>query len=122
MLNRPGVAMAVDVTRASRVAESNAMQQAISRRRSRILEKRPISIMFRRVSRVSPALSERRLPELPVEAVGGADERQVRERLGEVAERLAGQADLLRVKAQVVGVGQHLLEDEPGLVQPSGAG
>jgi hypothetical protein len=38
-----------------------------------------------------------RLPEFPVQAVGRADQRQVRERLGEVAERLAGQADLLRV-------------------------
>jgi hypothetical protein len=41
----------------------------------------------------------RRSPELLVEAVGRADEGQVRERLREVAESFAGQADLLRIEA-----------------------
>jgi len=38
----------------------------------------------------------------------GADQRQVAEGLREVAELLAGAADLLRLQAQVVGVGGHL--------------
>jgi hypothetical protein len=50
-----------------------------------------------------------------VEVIGGADERKVGERLGEVSLLLAGAADLLRVEAEVVGVGEHLLEREPCL-------
>src|SRR5215217_4953841 len=60
-----------------------------------------------------PPLSER-----PAEVVGGADERQVREGLREVAQGLAAGSDLLRVEAEVVGVAEHLLEDEPGFFQP----
>ena len=40
----------------------------------------------------------------------GADQRQVRERLREVARRLARGPDLLGVQADVVRVCQHLLE------------
>src|SRR5947208_6337100 len=52
-----------------------------------------------------------RLPiERLVEGDGGVDHREVRERLREVADLLAGHGDLLGVQAHVVGVGEHLLE------------
>jgi hypothetical protein len=35
---------------------------------------------------------------------------------------LSGAADLLGIQAQVVGVGEHLLERQPRLVQAPGAG
>src|SRR5215471_2064065 len=60
--------------------------------------------------------------ELVVEVDRGADQGQVAERLREVAKLLPGGADLLRIQAQVVGVGEHLFEDQPGLLQPPGAG
>src|SRR3712207_1249902 len=59
------------------------------------------------------------LPERPVEVEGGADERQVREGLREVAQSLAAGTDLLGVEPEVVGVAEHLLEDEPGFFEPS---
>jgi hypothetical protein len=46
----------------------------------------------------------------------------VREGLGEVAELLARRADLLRVQPDVVGVGEHLLEGQPRLVESPGPG
>ena len=52
-----------------------------------------------------------------VQGEGGVDQREVGEGLGEVAKLLAGQADLLGIEPEVVGVGEHLLEDEHGLVQ-----
>ena len=51
-----------------------------------------------------------------VEVVCGADERQVREGLGEVAEVLRLWAQLLTVQSQVVGVAKHLLEEEARLL------
>ena len=54
--------------------------------------------------------------ESAVEIEGGADERQVRERLGEVAEVLRLGTELLAVQAQVTGVAEHLLEEEPRLL------
>src|SRR5215213_107557 len=53
------------------------------------------------------------LPERPVEVEGGADEGQVGEGLREVAQGLAAGTDLLGVEPEVVGVAEHLLEDEP---------
>src|SRR5262249_30189190 len=41
---------------------------------------------------------------------------------GEVAPLLSGAADLLGIQAHVVGVGEHLLERQPRLVQAPGAG
>jgi hypothetical protein len=52
------------------------------------------------------------LPERPIEVEGGAYECQVREGLGEVAQRLAAGSDLLGVEPEVVGVAEHLLEDK----------
>jgi hypothetical protein len=49
---------------------------------------------------ISPCL----LAELPVEGVSSTDQREVREGPGEVAEKLAGGADLFGVEAEVVGV------------------
>src|SRR5262245_61930403 len=60
--------------------------------------------------------------ELVVEVDRGGDQGQVAERLREVAQLLPGAADLLGVQAQVVGVGEHLLEDQPRLIQPPRAG
>src|SRR5438105_3686127 len=62
------------------------------------------------------------LVELAVEVDGGADQRQMAEGLREVAELLTGAADLLGEQAQVVGVGLHLLERKPGVVEPPGPG
>src|SRR3712207_111529 len=61
------------------------------------------------------------LPERPVEVEGGADEGQVGEGLREVAQRLAAGTDLLGVEPEVVGVAEHLLEDEPGFFEPTRA-
>src|SRR4051812_16163441 len=61
------------------------------------------------------------LPERPVEVEGSADQGQVGEGLREVAQRLAGRTDLLGVEPEVVGVAEHLLEDEAGIFEPSGA-
>src|SRR5215207_1985508 len=52
-----------------------------------------------------------------VEADGGVDQREVGERLGEVADPLAGGVDLLGIEAEVVCIGQHLRERQPGVVQ-----
>src|SRR5437762_6585654 len=52
-----------------------------------------------------------------VEIEGGADQRQVRERLREVAEVLCLGAELFAVQPEVIGVAEHLLEDEARLVQ-----
>src|SRR5262245_24173499 len=57
-----------------------------------------------------------------VEIEGGADEGEVRERLWEVAEVLRLKAELLAVQPEVIGVAQHLLEEEPRLVQVAHAG
>jgi hypothetical protein len=37
---------------------------------------------------------------------------------GEVPDLLAGQGDLLGEQADVVGIGEHLLERQPGVVEP----
>src|SRR5262245_30274255 len=63
-----------------------------------------------------------RSPELAVEVVGGADKCQVGEGLREVAELFAGRPDLFGVEPDVVRVAEHLLEGQPRLVEPSGAG
>src|SRR5438552_4992844 len=54
--------------------------------------------------------------ELAIQVHGRADQCEVRERLREVAEQLAGCADLLAVEPDVVGVGEHLLEGQTRLV------
>src|SRR5262249_52224070 len=51
------------------------------------------------------------------EIEGGADQCQVRERLREVAEVLRLRAQLLAIQPEVVGVAEHLLEEEPRLLQ-----
>jgi len=60
--------------------------------------------------------------ELLIEVDRGGNQRQVRECLGEVAEQLAARADLLGVEAEVVGVGEPLLEGELGFIESTGAG
>src|SRR5215471_17406772 len=75
---------------------------------------------------VGPGPQEARCPrsvvELVVEVDRCVDQRQVAERLREVAELLARRPDLLREQAQVVGVREHLLEDQAGFLQAAGAG
>ena len=53
----------------------------------------------------------------PVEVEGSADETQVREHLGEIAEGLTAPPCFLSVQPKMVGVAEHLLEDQTGLVQ-----
>src|SRR6266705_1349078 len=60
--------------------------------------------------------------ELVVQVDGGVDQRQVAERLGEVAKLFAGDPDLLGVQAEVVAVRLHLVEDELGVIKPARAG
>jgi|SRR5262245_45801143 len=60
--------------------------------------------------------------EAAVEIEGGADEGQVREGLKEVAEVLRLKPELLAVQPQVISVAEHLLEEEPRLVQVAHAG
>src|SRR6201984_563412 len=50
-----------------------------------------------------------------VQVVRGADQPDVSKCLWEVSQRFATRTGLLGVQAEVVGVGQHLLEDEAGL-------
>ncbi len=52
-----------------------------------------------------------------VEVDGGADEAQVGQRLREITQSLAGGPDFLGVEAEVVGVGEQLLEGEAGVVE-----
>src|SRR5262249_19967199 len=52
-----------------------------------------------------------------VQIEGGTDEGQVRERLREVAQVLRLKAELLTVQPQVIRVAEHLLEEEPCLLQ-----
>src|SRR5215469_18467284 len=54
-----------------------------------------------------------------VEEVTGPDQREVRKGLRKVPQRLAGRSDLLCVQAEMVGVGQHLLEILSGFLDPS---
>src|SRR4029453_13126082 len=77
-------------------------------------------LRFRRLNAMAGLLSPP--VERAVEGDGGVDQRQMREGLGEVAQLLPGLADLLGVQAQVVGVGEHLLEGQPGQFQAAGAG
>src|SRR6185437_4764823 len=57
--------------------------------------------------------------ELVIQVQRGIDQRQMGEGLREVPLLLAGQADLLREQAQVVGIGRHLLESETRLFEPT---
>src|ERR1700751_418578 len=50
-----------------------------------------------------------------VQVERGADQPDVSECLREVAQRCTTRTRLLSVQAEVVGVGQHLLEDKAGL-------
>src|SRR5262249_34498129 len=56
-----------------------------------------------------------------VQVKRGADQSHVRERLREVAQRLAGPSCLLGVQPHVVGAGNHLLENDARLFPPAGA-
>src|SRR5918995_6402158 len=59
--------------------------------------------------------------ELAVEIVSGADESKVGEGLREIAEQLPRRPDLLGEEPEVVAVGEHLLEGDARLVEPTRA-
>ena len=61
-------------------------------------------------------------PECPVQVEGGTNQSQVRERLGEVAQGFTAAARLLSVKAEVVAITEHLLEEQACLLQESRVG
>src|SRR5438067_4435781 len=63
-----------------------------------------------------------RVVEPLVESDGSVDQGQVGERLREVADLLSRGVDLLGVEADMVGIGQHLREGQPGVVQPPRTG
>src|SRR5215211_9087160 len=75
--------------------------------------------LHRRGCRAVPGAREVSSAELAVEIVGRTDEREVRERLREVPEQLARRPDFLGEQPNVVRVREHLLEGEPGLVDPA---
>src|ERR687897_1229210 len=68
-----------------------------------------------REHRLDPAST---VVDLVVEVERRVDERQVAERLREVAKLLAGQPNLLGVETEVVGVGAHLLQRQPRILEP----
>src|SRR3954447_19281705 len=68
---------------------------------------------------LSPQRVDGRLTEPLIEVDRSRDQREMGECLGKVAEQLARRPDLLGVEAQVVRVGEHLLERQPGLVEPA---
>src|SRR5262245_39983736 len=68
----------------------------------------------------SPGVAGDRQPAVEIES--GADERQMRERLREVAEMLRLKAELLAVEPLMIGVPEHLLEEKACLLQVSHAG
>src|SRR5262245_13485743 len=52
----------------------------------------------------------------PVEVEGGADQGEVSEGLGEVAQGLAARAGLLGIETEMIRVADHLLEQEAGVL------
>ena len=56
-------------------------------------------------------------PKGPVQVEGGADQCQMGERLGEIAERFTAAARLFRVETEMIGIAEHLLEEQPSVVQ-----
>src|SRR5690606_37154442 len=61
-------------------------------------------------------------PQRAIQVHRGADQREVGERLGEVAQGLAAGTDLFSVEADVVGVAVHALEELARVVQEAGLG
>ena len=61
----------------------------------------------------------RRVVQAFVQGDGSVDQRQVGECLREVADLFAGGGDLFGVQADVVRVGQHLLEGQARVVEPA---
>jgi len=55
--------------------------------------------------------------EPPVQIVGGPDQRQEREGLREIAEELCPRAQLLTLQSHVIRIANHLVEEEPRLVE-----
>src|SRR5215831_14672469 len=80
-----------------------------------------ISEKARRASSIrSPGVAGRREPSVEIE--GGADERQMSESLRKVAKVLRLGPELLAIQPQMIGVPEHLLEEQPCLLEISHAG
>src|ERR671914_156836 len=58
----------------------------------------------------------------PVQPYDGRDEGQVGESVGEVAQCFPSVAYLFSIQLEVIGVGEHLLQNEPGLIEASSPG
>ena len=56
--------------------------------------------------------------ESAVEVERRADQCKVRESLREIAQSLSAVSGLLGVKAQVIRISEHLLEEQPGILEP----
>src|SRR5258705_13721511 len=56
--------------------------------------------------------------ERAIEVEGGADQSKVGERLREVAQGLAAVAGLFAVQTEVIRVAEHLLKEQPRVVEP----
>ena len=56
-------------------------------------------------------------PQHTVQIECGADQREVCKGLWEVAQRLALRPGLFRVKPEMIGIAQHPLKQQPGLIQ-----
>ena len=69
--------------------------------------------------RESPRHDDSPRPQRPIQVEGGADQSQVRERLREIAQGLSAWAGLFGVQAEVVGIPEHLLEEQPGVFESS---
>ena len=56
-------------------------------------------------------------PKRPIQVEGGTDQSQMGERLREIAKRFTAGAGLLRVEPEMIGIAEHLLEEQPSVVQ-----
>src|SRR5258708_28826246 len=74
-------------------------------------------------SRLCSSVSSRPLRmgpvQAPVKLERGADQREMGQCLWKIAQRFATDRDFFRVKADMVGIGQHFLEYKPSFVHSS---
>src|SRR5208282_5324230 len=62
------------------------------------------------------------LVELMIQVIGGTNEAEMGEGLGEVAQQFAVVADFFRIQSEVVGVAESLFEDQAGQLDVARAG
>jgi hypothetical protein len=86
--------------------------------------------MHMRDSQMAQLCSAKPLPVSPlsaflkrmVQGVGGADEAEVGEGLGKIAEVFAFRPEFLGIESDMIGVAQHLFENEASLLRIASAG